>query len=399
MATHREQSPVRITLTVIGLVLLTLFGLFLLRETSRVLTWIVIAAFFATALHPAATWFERRVTWMRRWLSTLLVFLVVFLVLAGLVAVFVVPLVREATQFVDDLPRVVRDTRAGRGPLGGLVNRFHLRDYAAQHSEQIRAYLSDLGAPTLALLRGAATTVAGILTVFVLSYLMVLEGPRAVDNFLALFDPPRAERLRRVGRECARTITGYISGNLLISLICGTLTYVVLQVFGVPYAGLIALFVALADLLPLVGATLGAIVATAVAFLHSTTAGIAVIVFFIVYQQLENHLLQPLIMSRTVRLDPLTVLISVLIAAELAGILGALLAIPVAGMLQIIGRDLWRERRARRAGPVPADEPPPAPTPAQQALVEQAPGEQAAADEVQAAEGVSDGRPASPDAA
>nr|WP_240948286.1 AI-2E family transporter [Planosporangium mesophilum] len=337
--------------------MITLLGLFLVYETRRVLTWIVIAAFFATALHPAVTRFERRVTWMRRWLSTLLVFLAVFLVLAGLAALFVAPLIREASHFVDQLPAIIRDTRAGRGPLGGLLNRFHLREYAEQHSEQIRDYLSGLGTPTLAFLRGAATTVAGILTIFVLSYLMVLQAPRLVDGFLSLFEPSRAERIQRVGRECARTITGYLTGNLLISVICGALTYVVLLVMGVPFAGLIALFVAIADLIPLVGATLGAVVATLAAFFQSLTAGIVVIVFFIVYQQLENHLLQPVILSRTVQLDPLTVVVSILIATELAGLLGALLAIPVAAMIQIVVRDVWRERRARRTPPAGAEPP------------------------------------------
>jgi predicted PurR-regulated permease PerM len=122
---------------------------------------------------------------------------------------------------------------------------------------------------------------------------------------------------------------------------------VVLAVMDVPYAGLIALFVGLADLIPLVGATLGAVIATAAAFVGSTTAGIVVLVFFVLYQQLENHLLQPLIFARTVKLNPLTVLVAILIAVELAGILGALLAIPVAGILQILARDIWDTRRGR----------------------------------------------------
>lgn len=120
---------------------------------------------------------------------------------------------------------------------------------------------------------------------------------------------------------------------------------------GVPFAGLIALFVAIADLIPLVGATLGAVVAAIAGFVHSLPAGIVIIVFFVLYQQLENHVLQPVILSRRVRLNPLTVLVSILIAVELAGLLGALLAIPVAGMVQVIVRDVWDARRGR---PTPA---------------------------------------------
>ncbi|MGK5683717.1 AI-2E family transporter [Actinoplanes sp. URMC 104] len=347
MSSQDTRVVARRTMVVIGLVLATLLVLFLVRATSQVLTWILVAVFFAVALNPAVTWVQRRAAFGRRWLATLLVFLVALVLIGALVTLFIVPLVREGTQVVADFPKIVEDARTGRGPVGGLIERFNLLEYAQSHTDQFREYAGRLGAPTLSVLRGAATSVAGIVTIFVLAYLMVLEAPKVVDGFLALFDDRRAERIRRVGHDCAKTITGYITGNLLISVICGGLTYAVLAIMGVPYAGLIALFVGLADLIPLVGATLGAVVATLAAFVESTTAGIVVIVFFVLYQQLENHLLQPLIFARTVKVNPLTVLIAILIAVELAGILGALLAIPVAGIIQIIARDIWDTRRGR----------------------------------------------------
>jgi predicted PurR-regulated permease PerM len=336
-----NRTVARYTLVVIGLILATLLVLGLAYETRQVLTWIVVAVFFAVALHPAVSWLVRKVSWIQRWLATLIVYLLAVLFIAGLVAVFVVPLVREGTQLADQMPKLVEDIRAGRGPIGNLAARFHVINYIQSHSTQIRGYISGLGAPTLAALRGAATGVAGVVTIFVLSYLMVLEAPKVVDGFLALFHEQRADRIRRVSQDCAKTITGYISGNLLISLICGLLTYTVLVILGVPFAGLIALFVGLADLIPLVGATLGAVVGVIAAFTQSITAGIVVIIFFVIYQQLENHLLQPLIFARTVQLNPLTVLLAILVGVELAGILGALLAIPVAGIVQIVARDIW----------------------------------------------------------
>ena len=347
MASNNVARTARRTATVLGVVLVAAVLLLLVYATRRVLTWILIAAFFAVALDPAASWLERRLSWCRRWLATLLVFVVVFAALAGLVALFVVPLAREGAQLSQQLPQLVEDVKAGRGPVGQLAARFHVVQYLQDHADQLRQYVSKLGAPTLAFLRGAATTVAGIVTILVLAYLMVLQAPKVVAGFLALFDDRRAERIRRVGGDCGRTVTGYITGNLLISVICALLTYVTLKLLGVPYAGLIAVFVGFADLIPLVGATLGAVVAAIAGFAHSTTAGIVVIVFFIVYQQAENHLLQPLIFARTVKLNPLTVLIAILLAAELAGILGALLAIPVAGMVQVIVRDVWDARRGR----------------------------------------------------
>ncbi|MBP2416312.1 AI-2E family transporter [Microlunatus capsulatus] len=144
--------------------------------------------------------------------------------------------------------------------------------------------------------------------------------------------------------DCAKSITGYISGNLLISLICGLLTWLVLSIMDVPFAGLIALFVAVADLIPLVGATVGALVAIVAAAVQSVPALVVVAIFFVAYQQLENHVLQPVILARTVKLNPLAVLVSILVGVELAGVLGALLAIPVAGIVQVVLRDVWDHR-------------------------------------------------------
>jgi predicted PurR-regulated permease PerM len=337
---------VRTILATIGLVLATVALLWMVIEVRRVLTWIVVAAFFAVALTPLVDRVQRRAV-HRRSLATLLVFLVVLVALAGLVAAFVVPLAKEGTQLAGQMPQLVQDARNGRGPIGELLDRTNALQYVQQHQAQIRSFAGGLTTPAAGVLRGVATGIAGTLTVFVLAYLMVLEAPKVIDSTLALLPPDRRHRVRRVGSDCARSITGYISGNLLISIICGALTYAALKIAGVPFAGLISLFVAIADLIPLVGATLGAVVAVVAAFVHSVPAGIGILIFFILYQQLENHLLQPLILSRTVNLNPLTVLVAILVAVELAGILGALLAIPIAGMIQVIARDLWDNRRGR----------------------------------------------------
>jgi predicted PurR-regulated permease PerM len=342
----REPVPVRTILVTIGLVLTTVALILVLREIRQVLTWIVVALFFAVALYPVVGWVERRLGG-RRAVATLLVFLVVVLLLAGLVSAFVVPLAQEGTKLATQLPEEVTRARNGQGPVGELLNRTHALQYVQQNQDKISAFGRGLTTPAAGVLRGVATGVAGTLTVFVLAYLMVLEGPKVAHGTLAIFAPTTAERIRRVSGDCAKSITGYISGNLLISVICGILTYTVLKVLGVPFAGLIALFVGIADLIPLVGATLGAVAAVAAGFLQSVTAGIVVIVFFVVYQQLENHVLQPLIFARTVKLNPLTVIVAILVAVELAGILGALLAIPIASMIQVVVRDVWDHRRGQ----------------------------------------------------
>jgi predicted PurR-regulated permease PerM len=345
--------PVRTILAAIGLVLAAALALYLVVETRRVLTWMVIAAFFAVALYPLAAWVQRRMLGDRwRALATFLVFLVVFLGLGGLVTALAIPLVQEGTKFAGQLPELIDQARAGQGPVGRLLERANVLEWVEDNQDRIDAFVSSLTAPAAGVLRSVATGIAGAVTVFVLAYLMVLEGPKVVDGAIRVFAPATGARIRRVGADCARSVTGYISGNLLISVICGVLTYVVLLILGIPFAGLIALFVGIADLVPLVGATLGGAVAVIAGFLYSTTAGIVVLVFVVLYQQLENHVLQPLIFARTVKLNPLTVIVAILLGVELLGVLGALLAIPAAGMIQVILRDVWDHRRGR-----PKDEP------------------------------------------
>jgi len=345
--------PVRTILTTIGLVAAAAVAVLFVMRVERVLIWMLVALFFAVALYPPVDWVQRRVL-RRRSLATLLVFLVVLIAIGALLSAFAVPLAQEGTQLAGQLPVLINDARAGRGPVGRLLERTNAVELVQNNEARIREYATGLGTPALYVLRGASTAIVATVTIFVLAYLAVLEGPKVVTGTLALLPPQRAKRIQRVTHDCAKTVTGYISGNLLISAICGTLTYAVLKISGVPFAGLIAVFVAIADLIPLVGATLGAVVAATAGFIHSVPAGIAVIVFFVVYQQLENHLLQPIVYGRTVQLSPLAILVSVLIGAEVAGVIGALGAIPVAGTVQIIISD-WLQHR--RPPPPPSDVP------------------------------------------
>ena len=161
-----------------------------------------------------------------------------------------------------------------------------------------------------------------VLTILVLTVLLLVEAPTMMQRGLAMLPPGRRDRVARVAADCSRTVSGYVAGNLLISVIAGLVAFVSLTVLGVPFAAPLAVWVAIADLIPLVGATLGAIPSVIVAFLHSVPAGIIVLVVFILYQQFENHVLQVTIMSRTVQLNPLLVLVSVLVGVELFGLRG-----------------------------------------------------------------------------
>ena len=180
---------------------------------------------------------------------------------------------------------------------------------------------------------------------------MLLEGPAWMERIYGLLPAESQPRWRAVGHGIYRQVGGYVTGNLAISLIAGALATFALLPLGVPYAVALGLLVGLLDLIPLVGATIAAVIVVAVAFLHTPLAGIVMTVFFILYQQFENHVLQPIVYNRTVALSPLAVLIAVLMGAELAGVLGALAAIPVAGAMQVLVVDFLRARRERAIEP------------------------------------------------
>jgi len=313
----------------------------------HVLTWILISLFLALALNPAVEWFQRQGL-KRRGLAAAVTYLLALAFFVAIGFLFVPTLVNQVNDFVQKLPDYAHDVTHGRGRLGFLETKYHIQ-------ERIRDAVKDGGAKRLLGLSGAAVTLAkGVITIVVatvtiafMTFFMLLEGPTWMDRFYGLLPERSQQRWRKVGHDIYRTVGGYVTGNLLISLIAGGLTTIVLLIMGVPYAVALGLIVAILDLIPLAGATIAALLIGIVAFLHSVPAGIVVVGFFIVYQQIENHLLQPVIYGRTVQLSPLAVLISILIGAELAGILGALAAIPVAGSIQVILLDWLRDRRER----------------------------------------------------
>ena len=204
-----------------------------------------------------------------------------------------------------------------------------------------------LSGTALAVTKGVITAIFATLTIAFLTLFMLLEGPAWIERLYSLLPEEKQPRWRAIGQDIYRTIGGYVTGNLAISLIAGITSTTALLILGVPFAVALGLLVAILDLIPLAGATIAAILVTTVAFLDSTTSGIIMLIFFVVYQQLENQVLQPVVYGRTVRLSPLVVLIAVLIGAEIAGVIGALAAIPVAGTIQVLVLDWLTHRRAR----------------------------------------------------
>ena len=336
----------RTVLVVLGILLATLALLTLVYLAWHIITWILIAVFLALALDPAVDFFERR--GLRRGYATGIVFVLTIAVIAGLGFLLVPPLVDQVRSFVDYVPKVIDDVTAGRGPFGFLQREYHIVDRVREAiDKQGAGGVLGITGTGLAVARGVLTAVAGAVAIAFLTFFMLLDGRRLVERFYAFLPDRSRPRWRRIGTEIYRTVGGYVTGNILISVIAGVASAIVLFSLGSDYAIALAVVVAVLDLIPLAGATLAAVVVSTVVFVElGWIRGVIIIVFFVVYQQLENHILQPIIYGRTVQITPLVVLVSVLIGAELAGVLGALAAIPVAGIAQAIGREFLGSREA-----------------------------------------------------
>jgi len=350
MTTDRVEVELRsrTVLRTLSLVIVVAVLLAVIWVARHVLAWVVIALFLALALDPLVSVIQRR-SKLRRAPAIVVAYLLVFAVMAGVGWSFVPRLTDEVNGFAHALPGYVHDLTEGRGRLGFLETKYQL-------VEKVREQVDKGGASRLLGLSGAAiavtksilTIVAATVTIVFITFFMLLEGRSWTDRVYSLFPEATRPRARRVGHELYRTVGGYVTGNILISVIAGTAATVVLLIMGVPYAVALGLLVAIFDLIPLAGATIAGILVVTVAFLHSVPAGIVVAIFVIVYQQIENHFLQPVIYGRTVQLSPLVVLVSVLVGAELSGVIGALAAIPVAGAIQVLVRD---QLAARGHGP------------------------------------------------
>jgi predicted PurR-regulated permease PerM len=341
----------RTILQVLGIVLATLAVIAFVYLAWHIITWILVAVFLALALNPAVEFFQGR--GLKRGYAAAIVFFLALGAIVGLGFLVIPPLVRQVTDFIQAVPDLVDDLVAGRGPLGFLQRDYHIVD-------RIRAAIDERGAggvlgitaPAIAVAQSVFSVIIGSVAIAFLTFFMLLDGPRLMDRFYTFLPTTTRPRWQRVGTEIYRTVGGYVTGNILISVIAGLAAMVVLFAVGSSYSVALAVVVAVLDLIPLAGATLAAVIVSAVVFVElGWVKGVIIVVFFLVYQQLENHILQPVIYGRTVQLSPLVVLVSVLIGAELAGILGALAAIPVAGIVQAVGRELLRYRAETSPAP------------------------------------------------
>ncbi len=358
-AASAKGVPLRTILTVDAVVIVTWVLYRLVGRLREVILWILIAAFIALVLNPAVNFLQRHR--FRRGPAIGLVFAGAAVVFAGLLGLFGYPLVNSLTHVAKSLPTMVQQVQKGHGWLAHTLQRFHLLSWVQKNAPKLETAAKNLSKPALSEgtnLAGAVfSTILSLFTIAFLSLFMLLEAPNLRKGVLGSIKPERRTEIEAIAHRVSRQVTSYVLGTVALSVTFGVVVLVAMLILGVPFAVLVGLWVALVAMIPLVGGLIAAVPTVLIALLHSPSAGIVMLIVFVGFQLIENHFLYPVVMSRSVRMNPLWVLLSVLIGANLGGVFGstlgalagAVVAIPVGGAVQVISSELWNRTKATQA--------------------------------------------------
>jgi predicted PurR-regulated permease PerM len=352
---RKDKAPEELALTVSNRTLFRIFAVtfaFLLavaavRQAAGALILIFTAFFLALALNAPVQWVAQHLPGKRRGnrsLATLLSVLLVFAVLIGFLASIVPPFVRQVAGLVDAAPSFVNDLRNENTEIGNFVKHYNLQGQVDSFSDDLSNRLQSVAGSATELLASIGSSTFALLTVLVLTFMMLVEGPRWVRIGEELVPEHRREHVRGLTRAMYKVIKGYVNGQVLLAAIAAVLILPVLFILNISYPIALMVVVFVCGLIPMVGHTIGAVIVTAVALFTSPVSAAIVLAYYILYQQIENYLIQPRVQANSTNMSPLLVFTAVVIGVNFGGLLGGLVAIPIMGCIRILTLDQLTRR-------------------------------------------------------
>jgi len=326
----------RTILRILGLITLFVGIIWLAFLLKRQLTWVVIAMFFTLALNPVVEFVRRFMPKKSRGAASALVVFGSFIVGVAIVAAFVPAIVGQTSSFVKDIPNTVQTVNSSNTPVGSLFRKYEVVTYISKNQGKFVDSATGLSQPVLNGLKSALSSLVGLLTIISLTYFMLAEGADWLHMFARSSVGKKYKDLEPVVTDMYGAVSGYVAGNLATSGLAAVSAAVMLSILGVPYAIPLGIVVGVFDLLPLIGAMIAAIIVLFFCLFQSVGTTLIMLVFFVIYQQIENQVLQPMVYSKTVQISPLIVFLAALFGASLAGIMGAIIAIPIAASTKIV---------------------------------------------------------------
>lgn len=341
--TISTETYVKVAVLIIGTVVLFAAT----RKASHALLLIFTAFFLAVALNAPVNWVSQHLpgkTRGSRSVATSLSFLLVVLVLSAFLASLVPPLVKQTQSFVSAAPGIIRDFRSQDSGVGKIIRKYKLQGQVEEVSTQLQQRLKNVGGSAFSTVQQIGNSIFSLLTILVITFMMLVEGPRWL-MFARSLTPTKHHRLaERMGRDMYRVVKGYVNGQVTLAALAALLISPALFILGVSYPVALIVVIFICGLIPLVGHTIGAAIVTVVALFTSPTAAIITLGYYILYQQIENYLVQPKIQANSTNMSPLLVFSSVIIGVNFGGLFGGLVAIPVAGCLRVAVLEYLRSR-------------------------------------------------------
>ena len=323
-------------LRVLGLITLFVGTIWLIFLLKRQITWVVIAVFFSLALNPVVEYVKKFMPKKSRTAASALVVFGSFAIGIAVIAAFVPSAVRQSSDLVNNFPETIQSVSQGDNTVARVIRRYEIVEYVDKNQDKIVGSLSNFSQPILNGCKSALGSLVALLTVISLTYFILAEGGDWIGMLARSRYGKKVKELEPVLGDMYGAVSGYVAGNLATSLLAGVAATIMLLILGVPYAIPLGIVVGLFDLLPLIGATLAAIIVLFFCLFVSVPTTVIMLIFFTIYQQLENQFLQPMVYSKTVQISPLIVFLAALIGASLAGLVGALIAIPIAASVKIV---------------------------------------------------------------
>lgn len=338
------ETFIRVALLTIG----TILFMAAVKQAAHAIFLIFIAFFLAIALNSPVYWLSKRIPGKKkgsRSLATTLSFLLVILVLGAFLASIVPPLVRQTQSFVRAAPGLIDDFRDQDSEIGSLIRKYHLERQVNSLSDEVSDRLNNAGGTAVSVLKTTGDSAFSVLTILVLTFMMLVEGPRWLNLGRTLVPKRNLALADRLANDMYRVIKGFVNGQVLLAALAALLIMPAIIILDIGYPAALFVIVFICGLIPMVGHTIGAIIVTTVALFESFTAAIIILAYYILYQQIENYLVQPRVQANSTNMSPLLVFMSVVIGVSFGGLVGGLLAIPVAGCLRIALLEYLRTRK------------------------------------------------------
>jgi predicted PurR-regulated permease PerM len=346
---HKVEVTVsnRTVVRVLLLTLLSFIGLLAVKQAAHALVLIFTAFFLALALNAPVRWLSNRIPGKRkgsRVVGTALAYVVIIGVLAAFLASIVPPLVRQTNAFISVVPHLIEEVRGQDGPVGEIVRKYHLQKQVDNLSDQLSDRLKNASGYAFDTAKGVGSSIFSVLTILVLTYMMLIEGPRWLKLFERFMPREHHPRIEALAADMYRVVKGYVNGQVTLAAIAALMLLPALLILHVGYPAALIVVVFICGLIPMVGHTIGAIIVTTVALFHSFPSALIILGYYILYQQIENYIIQPRIQANSTNMSPLLVFASVIIGVNFGGLFGGLVAIPVAGCVRILVLDYMRNK-------------------------------------------------------